>query len=166
MVTARRYCATYLWNCPPVRSTSLSDGGVGKTSLLRLLYMALRPTRGHLELFGTDVAQAPRADLPALRRRVGIVFQDFRLLQLLLHDNVALPPRLAGRDEEEISRDTTCSAEWAERAGWGATACFPADSSNSWRLRVVITRPRLLIADEPTASARRTCGATDPFVPH
>ena len=130
--------------------------GVGKTSLLRLLYIALRPTRGHLELFGTDIAEAPRAALPALRRRVGVVFQDFRLLpQLTLLDNVALPLRLAGRDEEEINRDTT---QMLGRMGLNvlAQARPPSLSGGQQQLvaiaRAVITRPRLLIADEPTAS--------------
>jgi cell division transport system ATP-binding protein len=134
----------------------IGRSGVGKTSLLRLLYMALRPTGGHLELFGTDIAEAPRAELPALRRRVGIVFQDFRLLpQLTLHDNVALPLRLAGRDEEEISRDTT---QMLGRMGLNvlAGARPPSLSGGQQQLvaiaRAVITRPRLLIADEPTAS--------------
>ena len=140
MVTARRYCATYLWNCPPARSTSLSDAAVvGKTSLLRLLYMALRPTRGHLELFGTDVAQAPRADLPALRRRVGIVFQDFRLLpQLTLHDNVALPrglPAVTRRRSAAIRLGSLGRMGLNVLAG-ARPPSFPADSSNSWRLRV------------------------------
>src|SRR5271165_7490587 len=58
----------------------LGPSGAGKTSLLRLLYLAVRPTRGRLTLLGTDVATAPRATLPMLRRRIGVVFQDFRLL--------------------------------------------------------------------------------------
>lgn len=130
--------------------------GVGKTSLLRLLYVALRPSRGRLELFGTDVAEAPRAALPALRRRVGVVFQDFRLLpHLTLYDNVALPLRLAGRDEQEISRDTT---QMLGRMGLNvlARARPPSLSGGQQQLvaiaRAVIARPRLLIADEPTAS--------------
>src|ERR1700710_1916821 len=72
----------------------LGPSGAGKTSLLRLLYLAVRPTRGHLTLLGTNVATAPRRALPPLRRRIGVVFQDFRLLQhLSAFDNVALPLR-------------------------------------------------------------------------
>jgi cell division transport system ATP-binding protein len=130
--------------------------GAGKTSLLRLVYIALRPTGGRLELFGTDVGRASRAELPALRRRIGIVFQDFRLLpQLTLYDNVALPLRLAGRSEEEISRDTT---QLLGRMGLNvlAQARPPSLSGGQQQLaaiaRAVIARPRLLIADEPTAS--------------
>jgi cell division transport system ATP-binding protein len=130
--------------------------GVGKTSLLRLVYIALRPTAGRLELFGTDVGKASRTELPALRRRIGIVFQDFRLLpELTLYDNVALPLRLAGRSEEEIGRDTT---QLLGRMGLNvlAQARPPSLSGGQQQLaaiaRAVIARPRLLIADEPTAS--------------
>jgi cell division transport system ATP-binding protein len=91
-----------------------------------------------------------------LRRRIGIVFQDFRLLpQLTLYDNVALPLRLAGRSEEEISRDTT---QLLGRMGLNvlAQARPPSLSGGQQQLaaiaRAVIARPRLLIADEPTAS--------------
>ena len=130
--------------------------GAGKTSLLRLVYIALRPTAGRLELFGTNVGKASRAELPALRRRIGIVFQDFRLLpELTLYDNVALPLRLAGRSEEEIGRVTT---QLLGRMGLNvlAQARPPSLSGGQQQLaaiaRAVITRPRLLIADEPTAS--------------
>jgi cell division transport system ATP-binding protein len=130
--------------------------GAGKTSLLRLVYIALRPTAGRLELFGTDVGKASRAELPALRRRIGIVFQDFRLLpELTLYDNVALPLRLAGRSEEEIGRDTT---QLLGRMGLNVLAQVrpPSLSGGQQQLaaiaRAVIARPRLLIADEPTAS--------------
>lgn len=130
--------------------------GAGKTSLLRLVYIALRPTAGRLELFGTDIARASRAELPPLRRRIGIVFQDFRLLsELTLYDNVALPLRLAGCGEEEISRHTT---QLLGRMGLNVLARSrpPSLSGGQQQLaaiaRAVITRPRLLIADEPTAS--------------
>ena len=130
--------------------------GAGKTSLLRLVYVALRPSAGRLELFGTDVARASRVELPALRRRIGIVFQDFRLLpELTLYDNVALPLRLAGCSEEEISRNTT---QLLGRMGLNVLARSrpPSLSGGQQQLaaiaRAVIARPRLLIADEPTAS--------------
>ena len=92
--------------------------GVGKTSLLRLLYVALRPSRGRLELFGTDVSEAPRAALPALRRRVGVVFQDFRLLpHLTLYDNIALPLRPTRKWNEPVGksseRSRSISGPWS-----------------------------------------------------
>ena len=75
--------------------------GAGKTSLLKLLYLAQRPSRGLITMFGQDVSTASRAALPMLRRRIGVVFQDFRLLDhLTALDNVALPLRIAGADEK------------------------------------------------------------------
>src|SRR5690606_29508821 len=66
--------------------------GAGKTSLLKLLYLAQRPSRGMIRMFGSDVITLPRAALPAFRRRLGVVFQDFHLVpHLSVHDNVALP---------------------------------------------------------------------------
>ena len=74
--------------------------GAGKTSLLRLLFMSLHPTRGALQLFGQDVTRVSAAKRAQLRRRIGIVFQDFRLLgHLTTYENVALPLRVQGRDE-------------------------------------------------------------------
>ena len=68
--------------------------GAGKTSLLKLLYLAQRPSRGAIRMFGTDVITLPRNRLPMFRRRLGVVFQDFRLVpHLSAFDNVALPLR-------------------------------------------------------------------------
>ena len=74
--------------------------GAGKTSLLRLLFLSLKPTRGNIRIFGEDAATLTNVELPAVRRRIGIVFQDFRLLDhLTLYENVALPLRVRGKDE-------------------------------------------------------------------
>lgn len=134
----------------------LGPCGAGKTSLLRVLYLALRPTRGRLWLFGRDLAAAPRGGVAELRRRIGIVFQDFRLLpQLDVYDNIALPLRLAGGDEEAIRADVT---PLLTRTGLRALAhAFPPALSGGQQqlvaiARALIVRPRLLIADEPTAS--------------
>ena len=81
--------------------------GAGKSSLLRLMYMALKPSRGLITLFGRDIATTTRKDLPALRRRVGVVFQEFRLMRhLSAFDNVALPLRVAGTSNLEIQRSS------------------------------------------------------------
>src|SRR3546814_11661945 len=75
--------------------------GAGKTSLLKLLYLAHRPSRGLISMFGQDVSTASRSALPMLRRRIGVVFQDFRLLDHLPSlDHVALPLRIPGADSQ------------------------------------------------------------------
>lgn len=84
----------------------LGPSGAGKSSLLRLMHLALRPTRGEVEVLGLRVGAARRAALPRLRRRIGVVHQDFRLLpHLSAFDNVALPLRIAGRQERQVRAD-------------------------------------------------------------
>jgi len=134
----------------------LGHSGAGKTSLLRLLTLAVRPTRGHLRLLGTDIATASRKDLPALRRRIGVVFQEFRLLgHLSCYDNVALPLRLAGRPEGQIRADALELLRWVGLED--RLRQHPAELSGGEQQRVaiaraVITRPSLLLADEPTGN--------------
>ena len=130
--------------------------GAGKTSLLKLLYLAQRPSRGMIRMFGTDVITLPRARLPAFRRRLGVVFQDFRLVQhLSAFDNVALPLRVSGVRESELQRPVTDMLEWV---GLGDRAeARPATLSGGEQQRVaiaraVIGRPDLLVADEPTGN--------------
>jgi cell division transport system ATP-binding protein len=134
----------------------LGPSGAGKTSVLRLMYLAIRPTSGRLTLLGTSVDSAPRRALPLLRRRIGVVFQDFRLLtHLSAFDNVALPLRLSGRPEGQIRADVTEMLRWV---GLGRkTAVRPLELSGGEQQRVaiaraVITRPDLLLADEPTGN--------------
>ncbi len=134
----------------------LGPSGAGKSSLLRLLHVHARPTRGRLQLMGVDVGEARRKDLPPLRRRIGMVFQDFRLVShLTVFDNVALPLRLAGRAEGQLRADVTEMLRWV-----GLTKVAemrPALLSGGEQQRVaiaraVIVRPLLLLADEPTGN--------------
>ncbi len=134
----------------------LGPSGAGKSSVLRLMHLALRPTRGEVEVLGLRTARAPRAALPPIRRRIGVVFQDFRLLPYLsVFDNVALPLRLAGRPEASLKADVTEMLRWV---GLQAKAlALPPELSGGEQQRVaiaraVIHRPDLLLADEPTGN--------------
>jgi cell division transport system ATP-binding protein len=116
----------------------LGPSGAGKTSVLRLMYLDIRPSRGRLNVLDTDIGTAARGVLPRLRRRIGVVFQDFRLLShLSAFDNVALPLRIAGRPEGQIRADVTEMLRWVGLAG--STRCArrscPAASNNGWRSR-------------------------------
>lgn len=130
--------------------------GAGKSSLLRLMYLAQRPTRGVITMFGQDVSALPRAEFPSLRRRIGIVFQDFRLLpHLTAFDNVALPLRVTGAREAEIRKHVEELLVWVGLKDH--MDARPATLSGGQQQRVaiaraVITRPRLLFADEPTGN--------------
>ncbi len=130
--------------------------GAGKTSLLKLLYLAQRPTRGRIQLFGEELSEAPRALLPGFRRRIGVVFQDFRLVShLSAFDNVALPLRVSGVPESEIRKPVADMLEWV---GLGDRShARPATLSGGEQQRVaiaraVIGRPDMLVADEPTGN--------------
>ena len=99
----------------PAKSFQFLSGpsGAGKTTLLRLLFMSLKPTRGLITVFDRDRARIPQKDLPALRRRIGVVFQDFRLLDhMTTYENVALPLRVRGRDESNYRSDVTELLKW------------------------------------------------------
>ncbi|MCB2102960.1 MAG: cell division ATP-binding protein FtsE [Rhodobacterales bacterium] len=130
--------------------------GAGKSSLLRLLYLALKPTRGLITLFGHDIATTPRAALPPLRRRVGVVFQDFRLLRhLSAFDNVALPLRVAGARESDIRRHVSELLTWVGLRDHMEARPPTLSGGQQQRVaiaRAVIGRPSLLLADEPTGN--------------
>lgn len=133
--------------------------GAGKSSLLRLLTLAARPQAGRVSLFGRDVTDLPRRDTPALRRRMGVVFQDFRLLEhLSAFDNAALPLRLAGERPKDYADDVAEMLRWVGLGG--RMEAFPPALSGGEKQRLaiaraVIARPRLILADEPTGSVDR-----------
>jgi len=130
--------------------------GAGKTSLLKLLYLAQRPTRGRIRLFGEELSEAPREDLPPFRRRIGVVFQDFRLVRhLSAFDNVALPLRVAGASEEEVEGPVREMLAWvglADRASARPPTLSGGEQQRVAIARAVINRPQLLVADEPTGN--------------
>jgi cell division transport system ATP-binding protein len=130
--------------------------GAGKSSLLKLIYMDERPSRGLIRLFGHDLAAIPRRALPPLRRRIGVVFQEFRLLEhLSAFDNVALPLRLARRKPADYRLDVAELMAWV---GLGHKLhAMPATLSGGEKQRLaiaraVVNRPDLILADEPTGN--------------
>jgi len=134
----------------------MGPSGAGKTSLMRMIYLAVRPTRGRLFIQGTDIGRAERRSLPRLRRRIGVVFQDFRLLpHLTAFDNVALPLRIAGRPEGQIRADVAEMLRWVGLAAKIDSRPQQLSGGEQQRVaiaRAVINRPSLLLADEPTGN--------------
>ena len=130
--------------------------GAGKTSLLKLLYLAQRPSRGAIRMFGTDVITLPRGRLPGFRRRLGVVFQDFRLVShLSAYDNIALPLRVSGMSESEIERPVNDMLEWVgltDRTDARPDTLSGGEQQRVAIARAVIARPDMLIADEPTGN--------------
>ena len=130
--------------------------GAGKTSLLRLLYLAQRPSRGVIRLFGEDLVTMPRGRLPGFRRRIGVVFQDFRLVpHLSIWDNIALPMRIAGVPEADIQEPVREMLSWVGLGGRGNSRPATLSGGEQQRVaiaRAVIGRPELLVADEPTGN--------------
>ncbi len=134
----------------------LGPSGAGKSSLLRLLYLASRPSAGRLFVLGQEVGAAGRRELPPLRRQIGVVFQDFRLMpHLSVFDNVALPLRLRGRPEGQIRADVEEIVRWVgldRRTDARPAALSGGEQQRVAIARAVIGRPALLLADEPTGN--------------
>jgi len=130
--------------------------GAGKSSLLKLMYLALKPSRGLISLFGRDMATTPRKELPGLRRRVGVVFQNFRLMNhLSTFDNVALPLRVAGVREGDVKKHVAELLSWVGLESHMSARPPTLSGGQQQRVaiaRAVISRPKLLLADEPTGN--------------
>ena len=136
--------------------------GAGKTSLLRLLFLSMRPTRGLITLFGHDVATLGKDALATLRRRIGIVFQDFRLLDhMTTYENVALPCRVIGRSEESFRAEVVELLRWVGLGDrmWALPPVLSGGEKQRAAIaRAVISRPQLLLADEPTGNVDPSLG--------
>ncbi len=130
--------------------------GAGKTSLLKLMFLAHKPSRGLISMFGHDIATTSRAELPALRRRIGVVFQEFKLLEhLTTSENVALPLRVMGRAEADYRDDVEELLTWVglgDRMKANPSTLSGGEQQRAAIARAVVGRPSLLLADEPTGN--------------
>lgn len=130
--------------------------GAGKTSLLSMMYLAQKPSRGVVSVFGKNVNFTNRDSLAMLRRKIGVVFQDFRLLDhLSAFDNVALPLRVCGMEEKEVKKRVTELLQWVELEKHIKSPASTLSGGEKQRVaiaRAVINRPELLLADEPTGN--------------
>lgn len=142
----------------PPRSFQFLTGpsGAGKTSLLRLMFLAIKQTRGLITVFGKDTSLLSRSDMPALRRRIGIVFQDFRLLDhLTTYENVSLPLRVRGREEVTYRREVEELLHWVglgERMNVLPPVLSGGEKQRAAIARALIDQPEILLADEPTGN--------------
>ena len=136
--------------------------GAGKTSLLRMMFLLLNPTRGLIKIFDRDTATLAKDSRATLRRRIGIVFQDFRLLDhLTTYENVALPLRVLGQEESTYRAEVVELLHWVglgERMAALPPVLSGGEKQRAAIARAVISRPQLLLADEPTGNVDPTLG--------
>ena len=130
--------------------------GAGKTSLLKLLFLSLKPSRGLIRIFDQDAATLPKDELLKLRRRIGIVFQEFRLLDhLTTFENVALPLRVAGQEEAKYRADVKELLEWVglgDKLNVLPPILSGGEKQRAAIARALISQPQILLADEPTGN--------------
>jgi cell division transport system ATP-binding protein len=130
--------------------------GAGKSSLMRLLHLELRPSRGKLVVLGQDIGSRKRRDLPILRRQIGMIFQDFRLMpHLTVFDNVALPLRLENVADKVIAQNVKELLYWVEldrKAGHTPAELSGGEQQRVAIARAVVAKPSLILADEPTGN--------------
>ena len=167
MISFQHVAMEYIPGRPVLRDISMSlpkgsfhfltgPSGVGKSSLLSLLSLQHRASRGMINMFGTNITATPREDLPRLRRRVGLVLQDYGLLpHLTIAENVALPLKIAGEPEDEIDPKVRELLAWVELEHYHDVRPQLLSGGQKQRAaiaRAVISRPDLLLADEPTGN--------------
>lgn len=134
--------------------------GAGKTTLMRLLLLSLRPTRGLISIFGQDASKLDKDAITAIRRRIGVVFQDFRLLDhLTTYENVALPLRVQNKAEAEYRDEVIELLRWVglgDRMQVYPEVLSGGEKQRAAIARALIVRPELLLADEPTGNVDPT----------
>jgi cell division transport system ATP-binding protein len=130
--------------------------GAGKTTLLRLMLLSLKPTRGRITIFDKDAATLDAEKLTGVRRRIGVVFQDFRLLDhLTTYDNVALPLLVQGRSQQSYRAEVVELLKWVglgDRINALPAVLSGGEKQRAAIARALIARPELLLADEPTGN--------------
>jgi len=130
--------------------------GSGKTTLLKMMLATLKPTRGLVHLFGRDVGRMGKDEQTEVRRKIGVVLQDFRLLDhLTTYENVALPLRVQGRDEAAYRSEVVDLLRWVglgERMNVPPAILSGGEKQRAAIARALIVRPELLLADEPTGN--------------
>jgi cell division transport system ATP-binding protein len=130
--------------------------GAGKSTLLKMLYGAERPTTGKVMIGGTDIAQLPQSQMPLVRRNVGVVFQDFKLLPLrTVAANVALALEVIGGSPEQIRRRVPAVLNIVGLKGREDSLAGVLSGGEQQRVaiaRAIVNDPAILLADEPTGN--------------
>lgn len=130
--------------------------GAGKTSLLRLMLLSLSPTRGLVKVFGKEASTIKPQQMPIIRRKIGVVFQDFRLLDhLTTYENVALPLQVRGKMEENYRQDVRDLLDWVglgDRMHVHPPVLSGGEKQRAAIARALIDQPDVLLADEPTGN--------------
>lgn len=130
--------------------------GAGKTSLLRLMLLSIKPTRGLVHVFGREASTLKPSQMPIVRRKIGVVFQDFRLLNhLTTYENVALPLQVRGKMEADYRKDVTDLLGWVglgDRMHVLPPVLSGGEKQRAAIARALIDQPDVLLADEPTGN--------------